>query len=181
MPKHALDRLHTCSINLSGVSLTRQDLLSFIVTELARSGVPPQKVCFEITETAALSNVADVRAFMQALGAMGCRFAIDDFGSGQASYGYIENLPVDYVKIDGVFIRDLTENALHRAIVESVHRISCTLGIKTVAESVETAPIAALLNDMGVHYGQGWLYGRPGPLIELCANLERSGPGEHTK
>jgi diguanylate cyclase (GGDEF)-like protein/PAS domain S-box-containing protein len=176
MSQKALDRLHTCSINLSGISLTREGLLDYIVSELGRSNVPPRKICFEITETAALSNVGEVRWFMQELGAMGCRFAIDDFGSGQASYGYIENLPVDYVKIDGVFIRDLTENALHRAIVESVHRISCTLGIATVAESVETAPIAHLLREMGVHYAQGWLYGKPGPLIELCAGLET--PGE---
>ncbi len=175
MSQKALDRLHTCSINLSGISLTREGLLDYIVSELGRSNVPPRKICFEITETAALSNVGEVRWFMQELGAMGCRFAIDDFGSGQASYGYIENLPVDYVKIDGVFIRDLTENALHRAIVESVHRISCTLGIATVAESVETAPIARLLGEMGVHYAQGWLYGKPGPLIELCAGLETPG------
>ncbi|MFO0757898.1 MAG: EAL domain-containing protein [Byssovorax sp.] len=171
LPAGGLDKIHTCSINLSGISLTREGLLDFIVAELGRSGVPPGKICFEITETAALSNVGEVRWFMQELGAMGCRFAIDDFGSGQASYGYIENLPVDYVKIDGVFIRDLTENALHRAIVESVHRISCTLGIATVAESVETAPIADLLASMGVHYAQGWLYGKPGPLVELCAKL----------
>ena len=159
-----------------GEDPTREGLLDYIVSELGRSNVPPRKICFEITETAALSNVGEVRWFMQELGAMGCRFAIDDFGSGQASYGYIENLPVDYVKIDGVFIRDLTENALHRAIVESVHRISCTLGIATVAESVETEPIAHLLREMGVHYGQGWLYGKPGPLIALCAGLET--PGE---
>lgn len=102
---------------------------------------------------------------------MGCRFAIDDFGSGHASYGYIETLPVDYVKIDGLFVRDLPDNALHRAIVESVHHIGCTLGIKTVAESVETQPIADLLEGIGVDYAQGWLYGRPAPIAEICAKL----------
>jgi EAL domain-containing protein (putative c-di-GMP-specific phosphodiesterase class I) len=103
---------------------------------------------------------------------MGCRFAIDDFGSGHASYGYIENLPVDYVKIDGVFVRDLPDNALHRAIVESVHRIGCTLGIRTVAECVETQAIADLLEGIGVDYAQGWLYGKPRPIAEVCAELD---------
>jgi diguanylate cyclase (GGDEF)-like protein len=172
LPQRALRRLETCAINLSGISLLREGLLDYIVDEMQRSRVPPSKICFEITETAALANLGEVLWLMQELGGMGCRFAIDDFGSGHASYGYLESLPVDYVKIDGVFIRDLTDNALHRAIVESVHRIGCTLGIKTVAESVETQPIADLLMGMGVHYAQGWLYGRPKPIGEICADLD---------
>ena len=172
LPQRAMRRLETCAINLSGISLLREGLLDYIVDEMQRSRVPPSKICFEITETAALANLGEVLWLMQELGGMGCRFAIDDFGSGHASYGYLEKLPVDYVKIDGVFIRDLTDNALHRAIVESVHRIGCTLGIKTVAESVETQPIADLLAGMGVHYAQGWLYGRPKPISEICADLD---------
>ena len=171
LPQRAMRRLDTCAINLSGVSLLREGLLDFIVQEMNRSNVPPSKICFEITETAALANLGEVLWFMQELGAMGCRFAIDDFGSGHASYGYIETLPVDYVKIDGLFVRDLPDNALHRAIVESVHHIGCTLGIKTVAESVETQPIADLLEGIGVDYAQGWLYGRPAPIAEVCAKL----------
>jgi diguanylate cyclase (GGDEF)-like protein/PAS domain S-box-containing protein len=172
LPQRALRRLDTCAINLSGVSLTRKALLDFLVDELERAGVPPRKICFEITETAALADLGEVRWFMQELGAMGCRFAIDDFGSGHASYGYIESLPVDYVKIDGLFVRDLPDNALHRAIVESVHRIGATLGIKTVGESVETEEIAALLASMGIHYAQGWLFGQPRPLAEELAALD---------
>lgn len=102
---------------------------------------------------------------------MGCRFAIDDFGSGHASYGYIERLPVDYVKIDGMFVRDMLTNGLHRAIVESVHRIATTLGIKTVAECVETQEIASVLAGMGVHYGQGWYFARPAPIMDVCRAL----------
>ncbi|MEP7126904.1 MAG: EAL domain-containing protein, partial [Byssovorax sp.] len=117
LPQRALRRLETCAINLSGISLLREGLLDYIVDEMQRSNVPPSKICFEITETSALANMGEVLWLMQELGGMGCRFAIDDFGSGHASYGYLENLPVDYVKIDGVFIRDLTDNALHRAIV----------------------------------------------------------------
>lgn len=172
LSQRAMRKLGTCSINLSGISLLREGLLDFIVAELENARVPPSKICFEITETAALANLGEVLWFMQELGAMGCRFAIDDFGAGHASYGYIENLPVDYVKIDGLFVRDLLDNALHRAIVESVQRIGCTLGIKTVAEQVETSPIAEMLTTMGLDYGQGWLFGKPGPLVELCAKLE---------
>lgn len=171
LPRNAMRRLDTCAINLSGISLAREGLLDFLVDQLHVSRVPPAKICFEITETAALANLGEVLWLMQELGAMGCRFAIDDFGSGHASYGYLESLPVDYVKIDGVFVRDLTDNALHRAIVESVHRIGCTLGIKTVAESVETQAIADVLRSMGVHYAQGWLFDRPQPLVDVCAAL----------
>lgn len=172
LPQQAMRRLATCSINLSGISLLREGLLTYIVQEMQRSNVPPSKICFEITETAALANLGEVLWLMQELGAMGCRFAIDDFGSGQASYGYIETLPVDYVKIDGMFVRDLADNALHRAIVESVHRIGCTLGIKTVAEAVETQAIADVLKAIGVHFAQGWLFSRPRPIADVCAELD---------
>jgi diguanylate cyclase (GGDEF)-like protein len=171
MPRQVIRRLDTCSINLSGVSLVREGLLDFLVEQFDRSRVPPGKICFEITETATFANLGEVLWLMQELGAMGCRFAIDDFGSGHASYGYLESLPVDYVKIDGVFVRDFPENPLHRAIVESVHRIGCTLGIKTVAECVETQCIADMLASVGIHYAQGWLYGKPQPLADVCAAL----------
>lgn len=108
---------------------------------------------------------------MQELGAMGCRFAIDDFGSGHASYGYLESLPVDYVKIDGIFVRSMLDSPLHRAIVESVQRIGGMLNIDTVAESVETQPMADMLSGMGIHYAQGWLYGKPKPIAEVLGTL----------
>jgi diguanylate cyclase (GGDEF)-like protein len=172
LPRRALRRLELFSVNLSGISLAREGLLDFIVEHLERSAVPPGKVCFEITETVAVANLDEVRWLIQELGAMGCRFAIDDFGSGHASYGYIERLPVDYVKIDGMFVRDMMTNALHLAIVESVNRIATTLGIKTVAECVETAEAAEVLTAMGVHYGQGWYYARPIPIGEVCKALD---------
>lgn len=171
LPPLALRRLDTCSINLSGVSLLREGLLDFLVEQLQLARVPPSKICFEITETAALANLGEVLWFMQELGAMGCRFAIDDFGSGHASYGYLESLPVDYVKIDGMFIRDLADNTLHRAIVESVQKIGATLGIRTVAEMVENEQIASMLRDMGVHYAQGWHFSKPRPLLDICNEL----------
>lgn len=172
LPRRALRRLELCSINLSAISLAREGLLDFIVEQLERSAVPPGKICFEITETTALNNLDEVRWLIQELGAMGCRFAIDDFGSGHASYGYLERLPVDYVKIDGLFVRDMMTNALHRAIVESVTRIATTLRIETIAECVETAEAAEVLAGMGVHYGQGWHYAKPAPIADVCKALD---------
>jgi len=172
LSRRAMRKLELASVNLSAISLAREGLLDYIVEQLERCCVPPGKVCFEITETAALANLDEVRWLIQELGAMGCRFAIDDFGSGHASYGYIERLPVDYVKIDGMFVRDMMTNALHRAIVESVNRIATTLGIKTVAECVETADAAEVLAGMGVHYGQGWHYARPIPIGEVLKTLD---------
>jgi diguanylate cyclase (GGDEF)-like protein len=171
MPRASLKRLDVAAINLSGVSLLGKDLLDFIVGELGRTKVPPRKVCFEITETAALANLDEVLWLMQELRGMGCRFAIDDFGSGHASYAYVERLPVDHVKIDGAFVRDLLDNPLHRAIVESVHLIGRTLNIKTVAESVEVQEVADALAHIGIDAGQGWLFGKPQPLAEVCASL----------
>ncbi len=171
LPKPALKKLDVCAINLSGVSLAGQDLLDFIVGELGRTKVSPRKVCFEITETAALANLDEVLWLMQELKGMGCRFSIDDFGSGHASYAYVERLPVDHVKIDGAFVRDMLDNPVHRAIVESVHLIGRTLNIKTVAESVERQEVADALAEIGIDSGQGWLFDKPVPLAEAFGAL----------
>ncbi len=171
LPKDHLRNLHTCAINLSALSLIREGLLDFLVEQLGKYKVPATKICFEITETAAFANLQEVLWMMQELGAMGCRFAIDDFGSGHASYGYLESLPVDYVKIDGMFVRSMLDSPLHRAIVESVQRIGGMLKIETVAESVETQPMADMLSSMGIHYAQGWLYGKPKPIADVLATL----------
>jgi len=175
LSRDEMRRLHTCAINLSALSLLREGLLDFIVEQFGNYKVPPSKVCFEITETAAFANLKEVLWMMQELGAMGCRFAIDDFGSGHASYGYLESLPVDYVKIDGIFVRSMLDSPLHRAIVESVQRIGGMLNIDTVAESVETQPMADMLSSMGIHYAQGWLYGKPKPIAEVLGGLSSMG------
>jgi diguanylate cyclase (GGDEF)-like protein len=175
LPKEHLRNLHTCAINLSALSLLREGLLDFLVEQLGKYKVPATKICFEITETAAFNNLQEVLWMMQELGGMGCRFAIDDFGSGHASYGYLESLPVDYVKIDGMFVRNMLDSPLHRAIVESVQRIGGMLGIETVAESVETQPMADMLSNMGIHYAQGWLYGKPKPIADVLAALAKPG------
>ncbi len=171
LPKRAMKKIDACAINLSGVSLLSPDLLDFIAGELAKASVPPSKVCFEITETAALANLDEVLWLMQELKGMGCRFAIDDFGSGHASYAYVERLPVDHVKIDGAFVRDILDNAVHRAIVESINLIGRTLNIKTVAESVELPEVRDVLTAIGIDAAQGWLFDKPRPLSEVCASL----------
>ncbi|WP_235880145.1 putative bifunctional diguanylate cyclase/phosphodiesterase [Polyangium aurulentum] len=176
LPKDMLRNLHTCAINLSALSLLREGLLDYLVEQLDKYKVPPAKICFEITETAAFNNLQEVLWMMQELGGMGCRFAIDDFGSGHASYGYLESLPVDYVKIDGMFVRNMLDSPLHRAIVESVQRIGSMLGIETVAESVETQQLADMLAKMGIHYAQGWLYGKPKPIGDVLAGMAKAKP-----
>lgn len=173
LPKEHLRNLHTCAINLSALSLLREGLLDYLVEQLGKYKVPATKICFEITETAAFNNLQEVLWMMQELGAMGCRFAIDDFGSGHASYGYLESLPVDYVKIDGMFVRNMLDSPLHRAIVESVQRIGGMLKIETVAESVETQAMADMLSNMGIHYAQGWLYGKPKPIGDVLSGLAK--------
>ena len=168
LPPSALRNIGTCAINLSGVSLGSESLLDFIVERLDRYKVPPGKLCFEITETAALAHLGQVLWYMQELGAMGCRFAIDDFGSGNASYNYLRDLPVDYLKIDGTFVRDLSDDRLQRAIVESIQGISRVLGVRTVAEWVENERTVDTLREIGVDFGQGFHFGRPETLSVLC-------------
>ena len=164
LPQRAMRRLETCSVNLSGISLTREGLLDYIVDEMQRSSVPPSKICFEITETSALANLDEVLWLMQELGGMGCRFAIDDFGSGHASYGYLERLPVDYVKIDGAFVKDMSKDAVDFAMVEAIHNIAHRMGLRTVAEFVQNDATIEMLRRRGVDYVQGYGVEKPRPL-----------------
>lgn len=152
------------SINLSATSLRQETLLGLVHDELERSGVPASKVCFEVTETAAVENLAEARWLMQELGSIGCRFSLDDFGTGMASYAYLRDLAVDYIKIDRSFVRDVDVSALSAAIVESTHHIATLIGARTIAEGVETRVIADKLTALGLDYGQGYLFGRPAAL-----------------
>jgi EAL domain-containing protein (putative c-di-GMP-specific phosphodiesterase class I) len=161
-----LARLDHCSINLSATSLHQEVVLEVIETELQRNSIAPEKICFEITETAAVDNLSEARALMQQLRGRGCRFSLDDFGSGMASYAYLRDLPVDFVKIDRSFISDVDTTDLNRAIVESIVHIASLLGARTVAEGIETRAIENTVTALGVDLGQGYLYGRPSPLSE---------------
>lgn len=155
------------SINLSATSLSEEGFLEFVMTAIERNRIPPNCLCFEITETAAIANLSRAMTFMEALKAVGCSFALDDFGSGLSSFGYLKTLPVNYLKIDGSFIREIDQDPIARAMVVSINNIGHEMGLQTVAEFVESAAILECLQDIGVDYVQGYHLGRPVPLSEL--------------
>ena len=162
-----MDRVHGFSINLSGRSLNDPDFRDFVVKQLERTRVPTEKVTFEITETAAFASVDAANRFIRHLKGLGCTFSLDDFGTGLASYSYLRNLNVDYVKIDGMFVKDLIENPADHAVVKSISEIARFMGKQTIAECVESTPILDALREIGVDYAQGWGVERPKPLDEI--------------
>jgi len=162
-----LKQIDFCSINLSGQSLTKQDFLDFVISELDKSGIEGNKICFEITETAAISNLSTAIKFISTLKGLGCRFALDDFGSGLSSFAYLKNLPVDYLKIDGMFVRDIVDDPIDRAMVKSINEVGQVMGMQTIAEFVENDIIKGILNEIGVNYAQGYGIDKPLPFDEL--------------
>ncbi len=155
------------SINISGQSLDEEGFLAFVVEALRQSGVPPASLCFEITETAAASNMRIAQRFIRELRALGCRFALDDFGRGISSFAYLKNLEVDYLKIDGMFVKDLADDEIGHAMVESINNIGHTMGVQTIAEFVETQAVLEKLVALGVDHVQGYQLGRPRPLAPM--------------
>jgi diguanylate cyclase (GGDEF)-like protein/PAS domain S-box-containing protein len=160
----AAPRVVNYGINLSGQSLGDTAFLDFVLEQLAQSGVPPQWICFEVTETAAIADLKHARHFIKTLKQRGCRFALDDFGSGLSSFSYLKTLPVDYLKIDGAFVRDMVTDPIDCAMVEAIHRVGQIMGIKTIAESVENEAILEKLKAIGVDYAQGYEIAKPHPL-----------------
>lgn len=156
-----LKRYQHFSINLSGYSLEEPDFLEFVLRCLEEYQIPENIICFEITETAAIANLSKAIHFMNRLGEHGCLFALDDFGSGVSSFGYLKNLPVDYVKIDGSFVRDILDDPISYAMVRSINEIAHEMGKKTIAEFVEKKAIIEKLREIGVDYAQGYSVGRP--------------------
>jgi diguanylate cyclase (GGDEF)-like protein/PAS domain S-box-containing protein len=159
--------LKLCSINLSGLSLSDETMLAYISTQFKKWSIPPEKVCFEITETAAIANLSDAATFIQQLKKLGCYFSLDDFGSGLSSFAYLKNLPVDFIKIDGLFVKDILEDKVDLAMVRSINEVGHVMQKKTVAEFVENKDILAVLNQLGVDYAQGFGIGKPVPIAEL--------------
>ena len=149
------------TINLSGQSLADEDFLDFAVAEFNKYKVPTEKVCFEITETAVITNLASANRFMHAFKQLGCVFALDDFGTGLASFSYLKTLPVEYLKISGLFVKDIMTDSIDLAMVKSINEIGQVMGKKTIAESVENKEIFARLGELGVDYAQGYAIGRP--------------------
>lgn len=158
------DDIYRCSINLSGATLGNDKHTARIRDYLQDFAIAPGRICFEITETAAMSNLEQAGQFIRELKRTGCRFALDDFGSGLSSFGYLKNLAVDFVKIDGSFIRDIDQRAVDREIVEAITSIARVMGLKSIAEFVETAAVLDLLREIGVDYAQGYHVARPMPL-----------------
>ena len=156
-------------INLSGVTLNDDSFYDFLREQLRRSGIPPSLLCFEVTETAAIGNLVRAVSFMEGIRAEGCKFALDDFGAGLSSFSYLKTIPVDYLKIDGAFVREIADDPLDRAIVDSVNRVGHVVGLKTIGEHVESEAVRVQLRELGVDYAQGFAVHRPEPLIRGAA------------
>jgi len=159
------------SINLSGTSVTDDAFMEYLFEQISEFGVGTSKLCFEITETGTISNLVKAADFVRAFRNIGCKFSIDDFGTGLASHNYLRELPVDYVKIDGSFITGIHKNRNDYAMARSINDLAHFLGQQTIAESVENDEIVAKLQDIGVDYLQGWGIGKPKPLTEVTADL----------
>jgi diguanylate cyclase (GGDEF)-like protein/PAS domain S-box-containing protein len=154
----------TCIINLSGASIGDERFLDFIRGELAQTPCPRGAVCFEVTETAAIANLAKATRFITELKALGCLFSLDDFGSGMSSFGYLKHLPVDFLKIDGSFVRDMASDPIDNAMVEAINHIGHVMGKRTIAEYVEHEGILVRLQAIGVDYAQGFGIASPKPF-----------------
>jgi EAL domain-containing protein (putative c-di-GMP-specific phosphodiesterase class I) len=156
----ALDKV---AINLSGASLSDPELLNYIRQQLKMYAVPAAKLCFEITETAAITNLAAARQLIAQLRAIGCRFALDDFGAGMSSFAYLRELKVDFLKIDGSFVKQMTQQATDAVMVRAMAEIARSLQMETIAEFVPDEATCVLLRSIGVQYGQGYALGKPAP------------------
>jgi diguanylate cyclase (GGDEF)-like protein len=178
-PDH-LRQLHLSCINLSGLSLGQEDFLRFLQRRLREGRVPPQKICFEITETAAMTNLDRATEFMTTLKGMGCSFSMDDFGTGLSSYAYLRKLPVDFLKIDGSFVRKIADDPIDLALLRSMNEIGQMLGKKTIAEYAENERVIQKLREVGVDYMQGHGVSLPVPMdapVDSTAISAKARPG----
>jgi len=155
------------AINISATTLNDEQFLDFVLSELANSDVSPGALCFELTEAAAMTSLAAATHFIRELRDRGCRFSLDDFGSGLSSFIFLKNLPVDYLKIDGQFMHNVTRDHIDRSMVEAIAQIGETMGIRTIAERVDSADVLAQLADIGIQYAQGHYIGAPQPVSVL--------------
>jgi diguanylate cyclase (GGDEF)-like protein/PAS domain S-box-containing protein len=163
------ERLALCSINLSGQSLADEKFLPFVIEQFQKSGLSGACICFEITETAAIASYSQANRFIHALKEIGCRFALDDFGTGLSSFGYLKHFPVDYLKIDGSFVKEMLHDPIDREMVRSINEIGHLTGKKTIAEFAENAEIITMLRGMGIDFAQGYGVAEPKRLIQAAA------------
>lgn len=165
----AVERLGKCAINLTGWSVSDPTLAAWIEERVKELGIPPGKLCFEITESQAIASREVAGRLIESLRAMGSSVSLDDFGTGLATYDYLKSFPFDYLKIDGAFIKDVLASEVDQSIVQSVTGVARTMGLQTIAEFVENESVIALLREYGVDYAQGYGVGKPVPLDELLA------------
>ena len=156
--------MERCCINLSGQSLSDERFMTFLVDCIHDAGVPPHLLCFEITETAVIANLNNASNLITKLRKMGCRFALDDFGVGLSSFGYLRNLSVDYLKLDGSFVKNMVNNKTDYEMVRAINQIGHTMNIATIAEFVEDAATLQTVRDLGVDYAQGYVIAKPLPI-----------------
>jgi diguanylate cyclase (GGDEF)-like protein len=159
------------AINLSGQSLQDESFLGFVIDQLKSSGVPPAVLCFELTETATIGNLAKAQVFIRTLQELGCQFALDDFGTGVSSLAYLKDLSVNYIKIDGSFVRDALTNARSESMIKAIAQLAKVMCMETIAEYVETDPLRVRMADLGVDYGQGFAMGKAQRLEDLLQEL----------
>jgi diguanylate cyclase (GGDEF)-like protein/PAS domain S-box-containing protein len=163
------ERLSLCSINLSGQSLADEKFLPFVVEQFQRSGLDGSRICFEITETAAIASYSQANRFIHALKEIGCKFALDDFGTGLSSFSYLKHFPVDFLKIDGSFVKEILHDPIDREMVRSINEIGHLTGKQTIAEFAENAEIITMLRGIGVDYAQGYGVSEPKRLLQAVA------------
>ncbi|GAB4288760.1 MAG: hypothetical protein Kow0096_01340 [Thiohalomonadaceae bacterium] len=168
-----LNAINSISVNLSGHSIDDEAFMDELVQRLEDAEVPSHQICFEITETAAISNLERAVYYMRRLRQAGCQLALDDFGSGHASYSYLKSMPVDYLKIDGQFIRNISTNVFDYSVVKSIHEMAHALGKRTIAEFIENEVALDKLRKIGVDFGQGYIIEKPIPLDELVLGAKK--------
>jgi EAL domain-containing protein (putative c-di-GMP-specific phosphodiesterase class I) len=172
---HAQPGGFICDINVSGMTLNDDSFLDFVKGLFIDYNVPPQNICIEITETSAIANLNQAIHFINELKTLGCKFSLDDFGSGLSSFKYLKHLPIDYLKIDGSFVKNIMNNSFDSAIVATINEIGHLMGIKTVAEFVETKEIFEKLHMLKVDFAQGYWIAMPRPLEEsLQKNMKKN-------
>ena len=166
---------HVFAINLSGDSINDDGLLKFILEQQEEYDISLTNICFEITETVAISNLNKATIFINELKNYGCKFALDDFGSGLSSFAYLKSLPVDYLKIDGGFVKDISDDRIDRAMVESIHQVGKVMKLETVAEHVEDEATLMILKEIGVDFVQGYYLGGPEAIASVQDSLDKYG------